>query len=302
MDLATVESCGLATVQDRGRHRYAQLGVPVAGALHRERYGVATTLVQGVTTPDDRAATVPAIELLAGRLVLRFHVATQAVATGPARCRTEGSGPDVVPGVVVRLMAGDLLVVEHAGRGPVYLAVAGWTAPRVLGSAATDTFSRLGGAVVERGFVLTGEVPRDSGRVGWFWRPVPDEAGPVRVVPVGEWRLPGEWRAASTSRSGLRLVGGDAPVSGSTPSLPVLPGAVQLTPAGEAIVLGPDGGVTGGYPVAGVVATVDLDRLSLLVPGDVVRFRPVDAPTAAALAATRRERVRQGFGHPDHAR
>ena len=70
--------------------------------------------------------------------------------------------------------------------------------------------------------------------------------------------------------------------------------------AGEAIVLGPDGGLTGGYPVVGVVASVDLDRVSALAAGAGVSFRRVD-PEDAALAHQRRVAMLRGcITHPAH--
>ena len=74
-------------------------------------------------------------------------------------------------------------------------------------------------------------------------------------------------------------------------SAPMVVGAIQLTPSGEAIILGPDGGLTGGYPVVGVVATVDLDRVCLLRPGDRVRFRVVGVDDAALAHGQRAERL-----------
>jgi antagonist of KipI len=56
-------------------------------------------------------------------------------------------------------------------------------------------------------------------------------------------------------------------------SAPVAFGTVQLPPEGRAIVLGADCQTTGGYPVAGVVASVDHGRVAQLRPGDTIRFR-----------------------------
>jgi antagonist of KipI len=53
----------------------------------------------------------------------------------------------------------------------------------------------------------------------------------------------------------------------------VVPGAIQLTPSGQPIVLMPDGGVTGGYAVVAVVLSADLPVLGQLVPGASLRFR-----------------------------
>jgi allophanate hydrolase subunit 2 len=92
----------------------------------------------------------------------------------------------------------------------------------------------------------------------------------------------------------VRLHGGTVAGAPLDASGPVLPGAIQVTPAGEAIILGPDGGVTGGYPVVGVVASADLDRLSLLDVGDRIRFRVIDVPEAARAFTESEDRLRRG--------
>jgi allophanate hydrolase subunit 2 len=192
-------------------------------------------------------------------------------------------------GVTMLLRSGEDLVLTPAGAGPVYLAVSGWNPRRTLGSCSVDTFSRIGGVPVSVGDRLEGDVdrlPRD--RIGWFHRAVNEPSGPVRLVLSGGEAsatfLGRRWRVERTARSGVRLTseGWQGPRA-SINSFPVLPGAVQLTPDGEAIVLGPDGALTGGYPVVGVVATVDLDRLSTLQAGTGVSFMAVD-PEAATKA------------------
>ena len=56
--------------------------------------------------------------------------------------------------------------------------------------------------------------------------------------------------------------------AGGLPSFPVVPGSVQVTPSGELVVLGPDAGVTGGYPVVGVLFTAGARRAGAGRPGD----------------------------------
>ena len=303
--LATVVACGLVTVQDGGRRGYAAVGVPVAGPLHRERYEIASTLLVGSAD-----GSLPALEVLDGSLVLAAAAPLVAVVVGPARCRVEHPGPRrpgiVAAGVVLAVAPGELLAVDRVGRGPVYVVVAGWTADRLLGSAATDTFGSLGGAVVRPGFAVSGDEEATPSRVGTFWRPVPDESGPLRVVLAADAAddvLAGPWRVASASRSGVRLVpDGDRGRServADRPSGPVVAGTVQRTPSGETVVLGPDGGLTGGYDVTGAVASVDLDRLALLAPGDVTAFAPVAVDEAVRAYQDRRARVRRSYGHPD---
>lgn len=291
--LATVIRAGLATVQDGGRHGHADVGVPVAGALHRERYLQATALVHGAPDP-----TSPAIEVLQGVLTLRTHTASVACVVGPATWSLDGHRAAV--GTTVVVPADAELALAHHGPGPAYLAIAGWRPPVTLGSASTDTFSRLGGAVLGPGLVLAGD-PAVPGvpHVGSFLRALPDPSGPLRVVDAGHPGMAGmvgePWRVVDVSRSGVRLRGPRLPAAGTVPSAPMLPGAIQLTPSGEAIILGPDGGLTGGYPVVGVVATVDLDRVSLLAAGDVVGFRRVDVAEAVRARAERIALVRRSL-------
>ncbi len=263
--IATVRTPGLATVQDGGRLGFASVGVPSSGAFHRGRYLIATALLSG--EPDARR---PAIELLDGTLALDLAAPTALAVVGPAALTWDGRRQ--AGGTVLRVPSGAVVEVAHAGPGPAYVVLDGWEPPRTLGSSATDTFSRLGGGALRPGDTLAG-TPTGAGatRVGAFHRAIAGPTGPIRVADAGHGELRAfvraTWTVASVARSGARLLGGPVPASGSVPSMPLVPGAIQVTPSGEAVVLGPDGGLTGGYPVVGVVATVDLDRLSLLRPG-----------------------------------
>ena len=50
----------------------------------------------------------------------------------------------------------------------------------------------------------------------------------------------------------------------------------------------------------GVVATVDLDRLSLLRAGDTVAFRTITVDEGAAARRDQLATVRRSVAHPDH--
>lgn len=260
--LATVVGAGLATVQDCGRADATAIGVPRAGAWHRRRHAIATALV--TRDPDP---TTPTIELLAGGLVLRARALTAVAVVGPATVIVNGGG--VPTGTTLAVAIDDLLTVQHEGPGPVYVALAGWREPLVLGSASTDTFSRLGGRVVAVGDDLCGH--GDLTEVGSFARLDASHPMPLRVIPSPGATAPAwdgqEWEVTTTSRSGTRLQGPPTGGDSAGPSRPMVVGAVQVTPAGEAIILGPDGGLTGGYPVIGAVISADLDDVSLLPRG-----------------------------------
>ena len=304
--LATVSRAGLATVQDGGRRGFADVGVPVAGALHSARYLQATAAIRGAPDP-----SCPSVEILAGDLVLDTRAPVVACLVGAADWTVDGVPEAGAASVLVP--AGAEVHVRHRGPGPAYLAVAGWSPGRTLGSASTDTFSRLGGSVVGVGFRLAGDASAAAAPdVGQFHRRLPEPTGPVRVVAAGHELLGAfterPWQVLEVARSGVRMSGapmsgapvsgtatGALPATGTIASAPMVVGAVQLTPSGEAIVLGPDGGLTGGYPVVGVVATVDLDRMSLLRPGDLVRFRVTGIDEAARAYADHAERLRRSL-------
>jgi allophanate hydrolase subunit 2 len=58
------------------------------------------------------------------------------------------------------------------------------------------------------------------------------------------------------------------------------PGAIQVPPSGEPILLLADRPTTGGYPQLAVVISADLSRAGQLLPGDAVRFELCPAADA----------------------
>jgi allophanate hydrolase subunit 2 len=101
--------------------------------------------------------------------------------------------------------------------------------------------------------------------------------------PRLDWFEPGAWDRLrergwlvrpDSDRVGIRLDG--PPLRrrrrDELPSEGLVPGAIQVPPDGRPIVVGPDGPVTGGYPVIGVVREEDLGVLAQLRPGDPLRL------------------------------
>jgi allophanate hydrolase subunit 2 len=91
----------------------------------------------------------------------------------------------------------------------------------------------------------------------------------------------GSARVLETSRIGVRLrtegVAVTVRVRADLPSLGVLPGTIQVLPSGDWVVLGPDAGTMGGYPIVGVLAGDGLDRWAHLQPGARVTLTAVAA-------------------------
>jgi allophanate hydrolase subunit 2 len=81
-------------------------------------------------------------------------------------------------------------------------------------------------------------------------------------------------RAASTADAGSSVPG--------ILSMPMVWGAIEVPPGGSPICLLADHPTVGGYPVVGVVASVDLPVLGQLAPSTSVTFRETTLAEATA--------------------
>jgi biotin-dependent carboxylase-like uncharacterized protein len=282
----------LATVQDLGRSGYTDLGIGRGGAADRGALRLANRLVGN---PESTAG----VEFLLGGLILRLASAATIAFTG-APCPLTGPR-DGSWNSALSCPAGTVLTLGTPPTGlRSYLAVRGGIAVApVLGSRATDTLSGLGPAALGAGSQLpigraaTAEPSSFTGD-GAVRQPTGDR--PLRLAPgprtgwFSQQATAGlfgsSWLVrADSDRIGTRLQGpalrprpGAEEAAAQLPSEPTLPGAIQVPPDGQPIVLGPDAPVTGGYPVIGVLPAAELDRLAQLRPGAEVRFEPVGTP------------------------
>lgn len=274
---------GITTFQDGGRPGFADVGVASAGAFDARRY----RLVSALLAQED----APALEVLAGNLVLEGgNEAAQIAVVGGAVHGGESLWPS---DTVLELSPGERISVSPAGHGPAYVGISGLEVPPTLHSASFDSLSQLGPPPLRAGDILrtNGHYPR---RIGTFVRPGchQDAAADVlRVIAGPHWSQAvseARWTVSSVARSGVRLAADASSVlrptgGGSLPSFPVQPGCIQLPPSGDPIILGPDSGVTGGYPVAASVISHDLPLIARLAHGDVITFRPVTAEEAKTV-------------------
>jgi 5-oxoprolinase (ATP-hydrolysing) subunit C len=267
-----VKVTGPACVQDLGRPGQLALGLPRGGTLAPRR-------LRTMNAALGNSAEAAALEVFG---VVTFEVTRAAYVTvdGDAPFRAE-------PGVEHRVAVEGRRVRLVAFEG-------GLAVPEVLGGRGLLPSARIGGH--EGRWLRSGDVLLlgDSARAG---APLPMRQGEPRAVPhaphedlvvrvhvgpdhhvlvVPASLAHARFRVAATSdRTGLRLEGDAVPFHPrprATPSIPLVPGAVQLPPHGLPVVLGPDHPVTGGYPVVGVVAAADLEELFVAPLGSVVRF------------------------------
>jgi biotin-dependent carboxylase-like uncharacterized protein len=268
------------TVQDLGRRGRAHWGVARSGAADRASLRLANRLV-------GNAEGAPGLEVLAGGAALE-STGEAVVAVAGARCAVLLNGRPQGQHVALRLRAGDVLRLGPTSRGVrAYIAVrGGLVVAEVLGSCSYDQLGDLGPPPLRAGDVLAvGEAAVSM--PSWEELPVPElPLEPVLHVLAGprdDWLYePGleqltqqAWTVLPASdRTGVRLSGtAIARREGELASEGMVPGSVQVPADGQPILLGPDAGVTGGYPVIAVVIDADVDVIGQLAPGTSVRFR-----------------------------
>jgi biotin-dependent carboxylase-like uncharacterized protein len=297
----TVESAGLAVIQDLGRPGHADKGVSLNGASDRGSARAANVLV-------GNPPEAPVLETTGSATTLRFAADTLVAVTGAGTRPTVAgrTAPTWDPMVVE---AGAALTIPAPDRGwRSYVAVAGGLdGERVLGSVAPDPLlgvgRRLGrGDRVELRSCVCGfrhpHLVHPLYRLG-ARRPAWGPTAVVEVTPgpeldeFDEETLRGPWEvSAQSDHVGLRAEG-PTPARSTVSEIlsrgvPV--GAVQVPPSGGLLVLLYGRLLTAGYPVPYVSTTVSLDTLGQARPGDHLELRRTDVPSAVAqLLAARRE-------------
>ena len=266
---------GLAWVQDGGRPGRMAQGVPPGGPL-------APTLLARANVAVGNSPDAPAIELLSA-IEVAWEGDAASIAEGLAA--TDDGAPFA--------LREPQNVAPRPGWRVGYLAVAGgFDVPVVLGGRGTLLVAGIGGhhgRSLRAGDRLpVGRQERAPGvdvAPAVPLPPLPDLAAPVPLrwgpdvhrfdARAREQLLTAAYRTtASFDRTGLRLAGPAVPrLDGDGGrSAPMVAGAVQVTAAGEVIVLGPDHPTTGGYPVVAVLPRVGAERLFARPAGALVRF------------------------------
>lgn len=270
-----IERAGLTTVQDYGRPGWAHLGVPHSGAVDRSSFFLANRLAGNVSSA--------AMLETSGGLSLRAVTPVTVVVTGAdtdayvndqplARCKA------------THVHAGDIIRINRVLDGMrCYVAFAGAVCGLAqLDSLSHDSLSHIVPMPLNAGDEITlGNAdrlatsldvpiaPRRSARLSLH-------AGPHHAMLTADHRqgiTNQKWTISKDSnRIGIRLTGDDLRQNELPEllSLPLVRGAVQLTPSGELVVMLADHPTTGGYPVIGVLASDDVDDLAQRPSGTVV--------------------------------
>ena len=295
--VATVLSPGLlTTVQDLGRPGHRAAGVPSGGAADSLSARLANLLVGN----EDTAAV---LEFSLTGPTLQFEASTTIAIAGGSL-----SGLPTLRPLAMR--AGDCLEVGHLTTGcRGYLAVGGGlSVPRILGSRSTYLpagFGGLSGRPLAAGDQI--HVDQPSHLVAdhsWSLSPslipitppggrttlrfIPSEPDQPATAALAEASLQA---LSSSDRMGLRMAGSLPAVASKDASHAVLPGAIQLPPDGNPILLLADAQTIGGYPVIGQVIAADLPLAGQVRPGTDVRFEQTSLTTAHRLLREQQELV-----------
>jgi biotin-dependent carboxylase-like uncharacterized protein len=293
------------TVQDLGRHRYQEIGVPVSGMLD----GIALRLANALAgnTPD-----AAGLEILLQGPRLSVVADSVRIALGGAGASIDlGDGRQVPAWRSLSLSRGaEFQIVLGREAACCVLAVEGGIAvPLVLGSASTYVRGGIGGfegRALRRDDILPLALARASERPE-LRLPAPPDAGrgrPVRVI-LGPQQdrftdealaalLESEFRISQNAdRMGMRL---DGPrlahrAGWDIVSDAIATGAIQVPGSGQPILLLADHQTTGGYPKIATVVSADLPLVGRRRPGDALRFAAVTVEEAEALARAEAHRL-----------
>ncbi len=290
MDAFRVLSPGsLTTVQDLGRYRFIDRGVPPSGALDVTAHRMANRLVGN---PGD-AATLE-ITLMGPSLEVLCHEADVALAGADMDLTVNRAAATMWR--TVRVKKGDLVRIGRAKSGcRAYLAVTGGIdTPLVMGSRSTCVKAKIGG--VEGRMLKKGDVlMRLAGDPLRHLRMLPPESIPAYPTHIVLRSIPGPQEEAfgngldtffgsyyditpEADRMGYRLQGPPVHHSEGFPqsiiSEPTIPGNVQLPADGQPIILLVEQ-TTGGYTKIATVISSDIPKIAQAVPGNRVRFQRV---------------------------
>lgn len=265
-----------STIQDSGRKGFEVYGVPPSGTFDPYLAGIANKLA-------GNPREAPILEFAVAGPVLKFTEHCVAAVTG-AGCEYLLDGTPVKNNAGFFVEPGNTLTFKRMHGWFGYLAVSGgFEGDRILNSISNYPSAGIGSRL-RKGQQLTRKqittLPRkiDTSLL------VLNAEETLNVLPAihtsqFDKRSQKSFARQSfqiTSRSnrmGVRL-GGPA-ISGPeiSRSVPSLPGAVQVTPAGESIILGPEGPTTGGYAQIAILTRTSWTTLASRRPGESIRFQ-----------------------------
>lgn len=279
----------LTSIQDFGRSGHQEFGVPVGGAMDKRAAEIANLLVE-------KKRNAPVLEIT--MIVPQIEIS--------GACQIALTGADLSPKLNNRpvKMWETLTISEKSvlsfGRNisgcRSYLAFRGdWNLKAWMGSfsaASTDSKSVTPDSVFGKNDVLEGRglSPVSKKIFPEKYRFKTDNSLTVNVLKGPEFDLftkkeidfflNNKFKISNNAnRMGYRLsqkIKNFKQKKGIISS-GIIPGTIQITNAGQPVILMRDAQTTGGYPRIGNVISEDLDRLAQMKPGDEISFEMVSS-------------------------
>lgn len=325
MRIKIIKPGTLSMMQDRGRHGYRHIGVPVAGCMDMVAASTANILVGN----KGHEAT---IEMTYGGLSF-LAVTPLLIACCGAGAGLIANGQKLPYWTPLFISENTVLqFVPQADGCRSYLAIAGgWDAPTILRSQSTYLPSKLGGfhgRLLQKEDELSNisSISALSGRIllhlhpsnkqinhtKWYVNPLRFanySSQTIRCVEghesdwfdsmAHETLFTSNYTISNRSnRMGYHLSG--KPLGARTDlemfSTAVMPGTIQVTKSGEMILLMADCQTTGGYPRIAQVIQADLPICAQMKPGEGIRFQKVSLAEAESLYITQ-QKLLAALGH-----
>lgn len=309
----------LTTLQDLGRYGYRRFGVPSSGVLHPDLARIANALAgNGENLPlFEFFFTGPELLMESGRARLAFSGDFRIELTRNSKKSAMRSWRTFT------LEEGDSIKIGPVTTGKAgYLAISGsLDANPVLGSYSTylrGGFGGLNGSRLIPGVQLILKNVCSTGEPDYFLPEPPDresfgghDAGNVQPTVIKVIMGPQHdyftdesidsflscvFRITRESdRMGIRLEG--VTLKHRDDRKPeiisdgIVPGAIQVPGNGAPIVLLADCQTVGGYPKIATVATVDLQKIGVIIPGRRIRFQAVTVEEGVELLLKHRKNL-----------
>ncbi len=313
MGISIIKAGLLSTVQDLGRWGFQRQGVPVSGAMDRLALRLGNVLLGN----DESAA---AIECTWTGPSIRFDQ-DQLISITGANLLPKLNGKEIAlwkPIYVPKDAVLSFGKADSEGCRAYICFYGGLDVPHVLGSCATYLSGKMGGLngqALVKGDQISFLKAFESVSSTFNWsmdsslysnlasRKIRIIAGP-HTARLEKDSLSDLFKQSfeisnSSDRMGYRLKSKMLHLKDKRELLSsgVCFGTIQLPADGQPIILMADHGTTGGYPIIGQVARIDIPLLAQLKPGEHIQFEEIDLRAAQQLLLEQEQqinRLRQG--------
>lgn len=313
MGISIIKAGLLSTVQDLGRWGFQRQGVPVSGAMDRLALRLGNVLLGN----DESAA---AIECTWTGPSIRFDQ-DQLISITGANLLPKLNGKEIAMWKPIYVPKDAVLSFGKAdseGCRAYICFYGGLDVPHVLGSCATYLSGKMGGLngqALVKGDQISFLKAFESVSSTFNWsmdsslypnlasRKIRIIAGP-HTARLEKDSLLDLFKQSfeisnSSDRMGYRLKSNMLHLKDKRELLSsgVCFGTIQLPADGQPIILMADHGTTGGYPIIGQVASIDIPLLAQLKPGEHIQFEEIDLRAAQQLLLEQEQqinRLRQG--------